>query len=65
MMTETCSIMVGGAIAVLHTGQEGHGRANEKSGSEDLGMTLRHESNASFCNYRWEGNYTTSNTTIL
>ena len=34
--------MVGGAIAVRHTGQEGHGRAKEKSdsGSEDLEMTL-------------------------
>ena len=32
--------MVGGAIAVLHTGHEGHGNVKEKSGSEDLEMTL-------------------------
>ena len=31
---------MGGAIAVLQTGQEGQGREKEKSGSEDLEMIL-------------------------
>ena len=34
---QTCIITVGGAMAVLHTGQEGQGSENDvKSGSEGL-----------------------------
>ena len=34
---QTCIITVGGAMAVLHTGQEGQGSENDvKSGSEVL-----------------------------
>ena len=46
---------VGGAIAVLQTGQEGQGREKEKSGSEDLEMIMHNNMRrmiSSCCNFR-------------